>query len=229
MISIVTLTCGTRTLSLKKCIESILKNTENVDYELIIVDNNSCPDTRALLGNYSKLPNFIWIPLPENLGVCARNKGLSVAQGDIIVQIDDDVIVHQGWDKTALKYFSDPKVGAVGVQGSYFKGWLDWDHSAGVGDYVDFLTGFFWAFRNTDIRYDEKLGQFWHEESEFQLQMKYRGFRFKKCEMVCTHASARQGNVDWKLHDANLNYVIQKWKDKEKELGFERTRAKEML
>jgi glycosyltransferase involved in cell wall biosynthesis len=215
MITIITLTCKDRTKVLKLCIESVIR-TLTEDYEYIIVDSNSCKDTEDLLFMYSKYPKIDVIRLKTNEGVCARNYGIEKAKGDIIVQVDDDVVLHNNWLQTIMPYFSDPKVGAVGVQGSYWNGWpMKFDHSCvTMGACVDFLTGYFWAFKNIGLKYDTNLGQFWHEESEIQIQIKNSGYKLKVCPLVCSHNSQRHGYVDWSLHDRNLKYIERKWKGK---------------
>jgi hypothetical protein len=82
--------------------------------------------------------------------------------------------------------------------------------------YVDFLTGYFWAFKNIGLMYDWNFGKFWHEELDLSFQIKAAGYKLKVLDkQVCSHYSMRREEVDWELHNKNLEYVKNKWKDKQ--------------
>jgi N-acetylglucosaminyl-diphospho-decaprenol L-rhamnosyltransferase len=51
---------------LATCLDSIIKKTNNVDYEIIVIDNNS-PD-RSCLSLQKKYPQVTFIFLDKNLG-----------------------------------------------------------------------------------------------------------------------------------------------------------------
>ena len=217
MISIVVLTMN-RLESLKRCIKSIEENT-TMPYEIIVVDNASSDGTGVWILSkvrdsiLSDKCNFTGIYNQENEGVIARNKGFRIAKGDILLQVDDDVIVHPSWDTTVLEPFNDPKVGCVGVQGGIIHEWLSMNVWESNNGYVDFLTGYCYALRNIGVYYDERFGRLWHEELWLTLKFKELGYKLRVVPMVCTHASQRTGEVEWCLHDRNLKYVYDKWKD----------------
>jgi|DewCreStandDraft_4_1066084.scaffolds.fasta_scaffold46333_2 GT2 family glycosyltransferase len=79
----------------KECIESIKRNTINIDYEHIIIDNGSTDDTSGYLQNLS---DIILIKNPKNYG-CAisLNQGVSKSCGKYICNVDNDVIVSKNW------------------------------------------------------------------------------------------------------------------------------------
>ena len=80
---------------LKNCIESIVKET-NLDFELIVVDNNS-PDKSGerLLKKY---PEHLFIINDKNLGVSAGlNIGIKNSRGEYIVLLNNDLIVAPYW------------------------------------------------------------------------------------------------------------------------------------
>lgn len=210
MISIVILTYN-RLQSLKNCIASVLCHTKS-PCEIIVVNNNSNDGTKEYLENY---PSIRVLNLDQNYGVIARNKGFEIAEGDFIAQIDDDVVVHNGWDNWVLDSFNkDDSLGMVGVQGGIITNWMDYDVYKHNNGYVDFLTGFFMVFKNVGLFYDEVLGKFWEEDSELCFQFKEAGYKIKLIPMVCTHISQRTEPVDWDLHNGNRDYVKNKWKDK---------------
>jgi GT2 family glycosyltransferase len=61
------------------------------DLEVILVDNNADDvDRTAYLTGF---PHSQWVRNERNTGVSARNDGMDVARGEIIVLLDDDVLV----------------------------------------------------------------------------------------------------------------------------------------
>ncbi len=82
--------------------------------ELLVVDNASADDTKAVVGDY----------VPANMSVRyvyeavrgqanARNAGVAAARGDIIIFTDDDVVPSHDWIVHVLDCYTDPQVAAV--------------------------------------------------------------------------------------------------------------------
>ena len=89
---------------------------DEIDYEILVVDNNSSDNTSEVIDRYSKL-------LPERLrsvhehkcGLSyARNCALKHARGEIVGFIDDDVKVDSGWLEAVYKTFMESHASAVG-------------------------------------------------------------------------------------------------------------------
>lgn len=217
MISLVVLTRN-RLESLKRCLNAIFDGTTTKDYEVIVIDNGSTDDTCAYLSNLKSDKIGCIIINAKNEGVIARNTGFKIARGNITVQIDDDAYVDKGWDTRLLEPFSDPKVGLVGVQGGLVPSWLTHDVYSSNNGFVDFVTGFCFAMRNVGILYDNKFGGFWFEDSDLCFQFKSAGYKLKTVSGgICCHASKRT-EIDWDLHNSNLEYITNKWKDRLPEL-----------
>ena len=212
MFSIVVLTHN-RLPHLMACLKSIRDNTKQ-PYEIIVVDNASTDGTKEYLV-YQK--DIELVNLSENRGVVARNYGFALAKYPLIAQVDDDVTLLPNWDNYILEEFGDigDDIGAVGPQGGLIKSWMNLSVHEDVSNYVDFLTGFFWVFRNIGLRYDEEFGKFWHEELDLSLQYKAKGYRLKVIKKpVCSHNCQRTEEVDWTLHNKNKEYVYNKWEDR---------------
>ncbi len=162
--------------------------------------------------------------MEKNIGVVARNVAFKRATSEFIFQIDDDVIVFPGWYQRCIDFFdAEPKVGMIGQQGGLIKQWMD-IHShvhCNRGGYVDYLTGFFLAFRNIGLYYDEAFGFRWHEELMLSLDMKAHGYRLAVLGGLCVHNSAATGPIDWELHDRNLRRCYEKYRDRIDELNLE--------
>lgn len=76
---------------LKKCIDSLLKQTyENI--EIILINDCSNDSSLSICNEYSsKYPNVITLNNESNLGVSAtRNKGIDASTGDYICFVDSD-------------------------------------------------------------------------------------------------------------------------------------------
>ena len=83
----------------KKCIDSILQNSNYLYYELIIVNNNSTDETRKQLNIiYKNIPNIKIIHNDVNYGFSmGMNIGALNASYDYIILLNNDTIVGKNW------------------------------------------------------------------------------------------------------------------------------------
>jgi len=98
-----------RTADLKRCLDA-LQNIHTPGGEIIVVDNAPSDDSTAqLVAHYpvryvrEDRPGLNW----------ARSHGARVANGQIVIYTDDDVVVDAGWVAGILEPFNNPRVGAV--------------------------------------------------------------------------------------------------------------------
>lgn len=92
-------------------IEKTLKSKIRKNVEVIVVDNNS---KDARIKNLQKEFEHVRLLEENRVGLSyARNKGIVNAKGDIIISLDDDVIVREGWLENILKNFDDLEVACV--------------------------------------------------------------------------------------------------------------------
>ncbi len=86
---------------LKKALESIseLKLPTSVEWEVLIVDNNSTDQTRNVVQGYCcRFPGrFRYLFEPQQGKSFALNSGIREARGKILAFTDDDVTVHPAW------------------------------------------------------------------------------------------------------------------------------------
>ena len=246
--SVIVLTFGDRLEALQRCLMKITRGAQarpGVDYEIIVVNNGSEASLEWFMMRAAPLPReqgwFQMVYRPENEGVCARNYGIDIARGDIIIQVDDDVLVTPGFDNVLLEPYSRPEVGATGPHGFYQDStWgllIDDRRRPQPGQYADLLMGYCWSWRHKgDIniwdkpfRYDWAFSPFWHEESDLQCQIRAAGHRLMVTRPVATH----QTRHDWKetmadgpqtgLRIATDNFfkLKDKWGNQESDLPFE--------
>ncbi len=140
-ISIVILTYNRLSL-----LRELLRSLSRIKYqplEIIVVDNRS----EEPVGNIIKkeFPNIALLEMTENIGVAARNRGISHASGDIIITLDDDVIgINDDSIANLIEVFADSTIGAVcfKVISSQSNRVTNWCHHYSADDFADkmFLT-----------------------------------------------------------------------------------------
>ncbi|HEV7701289.1 MAG TPA: glycosyltransferase [Pyrinomonadaceae bacterium] len=113
--SIVVVTYNNLGLS-RLCLESILRNTDHLNYEVVVVDNNSTDGTPEHLTQLAAKHPYIQVILNGgNEGFAkATNQGISASSGERIVLLNNDTVVPPGWLNRLLKHLDDPEVGLVG-------------------------------------------------------------------------------------------------------------------
>lgn len=97
---------------LPTCLES-LRRQEYAPLEVLVVDNASTDDSRALLAK--DYPEVRLIALPQNRGFTgACNAGIEAARGEIVALLNNDTEVEPGWVTALVDAFErHPKAGLV--------------------------------------------------------------------------------------------------------------------
>lgn len=97
---------------IKKCLDSLIKQTEKPD-EIIVVDNNCTDKTISIARKYKG----VRIIKEKSPGIIpARNTGFDVTTSDIIARCDADTILPPDWIKKIKKcFFEDESIVAVSM------------------------------------------------------------------------------------------------------------------
>jgi glycosyltransferase involved in cell wall biosynthesis len=107
-----------RSTSLKRTLESIaaLSVPNDLEWELLIVDNDSKDDTRETVESFRESRPFrIYYMKEEKHGLShARNRGIRASRGKLIAFTDDDTTVDKNWAATIVKAFSEYDVQCIG-------------------------------------------------------------------------------------------------------------------
>ncbi len=105
-----------RSQELSNAIESLTKQTLSQDtFEVIVVENGSAINAKEITENFrNKIKNLYYFYEPVPGLLAGRHRGVSEAQGDILVFIDDDIIADNGWLEAVAQTFEDRDIQLVG-------------------------------------------------------------------------------------------------------------------
>ncbi|KKQ60146.1 MAG: Glycosyltransferase [Parcubacteria group bacterium GW2011_GWC1_38_22] len=109
---------------LKVCLDSILKYTQNIEYELIVADSATQEDTEMLMRE--EFSDLKFLPFKENVGFQAMvKKGIENSSGKYLLILNGDIIVTENSIQGMLKFLqSDSSIGMVGPKLLNFNGTL---------------------------------------------------------------------------------------------------------
>ena len=101
---------------LRDALTTLLRqNPEGLNYEVIVIDNNSTPETRAVVDEFAaRDPRVRYILETRQGNAYARNTGVEQARAPIIAFLDDDVTVHDNWLETIRRTFEQTKADFIG-------------------------------------------------------------------------------------------------------------------
>lgn len=101
--------------TIKRLLNSLLLQDFKGAYEIIVVDDGSTDSTALIVSEYQ---NTRLIKQVNAGPAAARNKGVSLAKGEIILFTDSDCEVFPDWiSQMVLPFRQDPQV--IGVKGAY--------------------------------------------------------------------------------------------------------------
>lgn len=111
---------------LEQCLYSVIKASENIDTEVIVVDNNSTDGSKEFYRNRFANVQFLWNE--ENVGFSkANNQALKRAVGKFILFLNPDTILPEDCLEKCIAYFElQNEPGAMGIRmidgsGNYLK------------------------------------------------------------------------------------------------------------
>ncbi|MFU8773503.1 MAG: glycosyltransferase family 2 protein, partial [Anaerolineales bacterium] len=224
-----------------QCLESIINQTNEPDYELIIVDNASEDSTPQYLEKFANLhPHTTVVLNSKNEGFArGNNQAAARAHGEFLVFINNDTVVTPGWLVGLLKYLNDPSVGMVGPvtnnSGNETRIKVDYSDLDGMEsfakEYTDAHVGQSFEIpmlpllcvalrRNTweDVGpLDEQFGMGMFEDDDYSLRLKKKGYKLLCAEDVFIHHWGSAGfsvvgfEQYWLQYLENLKRLELKW------------------
>ncbi len=115
-LSIIFITWNSKAL-LVKCLESLALHETRLDYEVLVVDNNSADDFADIRADFSERHRFV--KLLENIGFGrACNAAAAMAEAGILLFLGPDTEILHDDDLHRLleEYLHNPRLGALGCQ-----------------------------------------------------------------------------------------------------------------
>jgi len=99
---------------LKNCLDSIFKKIKDINFEIIVVDNNSSDGSKELLKE--DFPEAHLIESEKNLGFAgANNLGIKVSKGNYIFLLNPDTLILGGDFKKLILFLNQhPQIGILG-------------------------------------------------------------------------------------------------------------------
>jgi len=191
LISIITVVKNNKKY-LEKTIKSIIGQSYK-NYELIIIDGNSTDGSLEIIKKFDNL-NLVDLWTSENdLGIYyAFNKGLAVAQGEMIGFVNSDDILLKDALKILVKYYNKNKnfdfiFGSVKKHWGVLHGYKPWKIKFTWGFYSSHSTGFFIKKNAAKIvgpyNTKYKLSSDYDYFYRMIVKLKLRGISTKKSEL----------------------------------------------
>jgi GT2 family glycosyltransferase/glycosyltransferase involved in cell wall biosynthesis/ribosomal protein S10 len=101
----------------RACLDSLERSTRYLDCEIVVVDNASSDGTAEWLRAWAEDREDVVLVLnDENLGFSGGNNvGLAAARGEVLVLLNNDTYVTDGWLYGLIRHLrDDPELGLVG-------------------------------------------------------------------------------------------------------------------
>jgi GT2 family glycosyltransferase len=113
LLSIVVTSCQAPALA-KLCVKTIKATLSNLDYEIIVSDDNSDSVTRELFKD--QFPEIKFIAHKKNVGLSySVNSALRISRGDFIAIFNNDIIITPDSLENMVKFLEkNPHVGLIG-------------------------------------------------------------------------------------------------------------------
>ncbi len=105
-----------------ECIQRLYEVENNINFEVILVDNNSTDETESLMKKeLARRANFTYCRMEENLGFSGGvNAGINLSKGKYVVILNNDTKVTDGWlDRLVEVVERNPEIGIVSPVTNY--------------------------------------------------------------------------------------------------------------
>ncbi len=190
-VSVVVPTCR-RPALLRRCLQALFaQDFEPCAYEVIVVDDAPCEETRRLVegwcgGAAAREGRLRYVPVQGTHGpAAARNLGWRAARGEIIAFTDDDCIPDPRWLRAGLRAFVE---GVEAVSGRIIvpltSAPTDYEYNAAHLAHAEFVTANCF-YRRSALEalggFDERFTTAWREDTDLF-------FRLLKLNAKCLHA-----------------------------------------
>lgn len=184
---------------LLRCLEAVLhQKFPNEHYEIIVVSDGEDVSTSSALGAVpvGKFPLVQYYTLPVKAGpASARNFGLMLARGELVVFTDDDCIPEEGWLQAMWMTYQRQRMEEVAFSGHtevpITNEPTDYEKNIARLASAEFITANCACTRKALYRvggFDERFKMAWREDSDLQFKFIQHGIPIiKVSQAVVTH------------------------------------------
>lgn len=190
------------------CIDSIVRNTGDVDYRIIIIDNASGDETRKYLDNLKPNPRILLVRNNNNLGfVKAANQGMRLSEAPYVCLLNNDTYTTNDWLSEMIKVAENfPGIGLVNpssnnlgqrpAKGQSIEGYAETlKKASGLFEEIGSAIGFCMLIKREVIEkigvFDEIYGMGNFEDTDYSRRAVKEGFL---CVRACSaYVYHRQG------------------------------------
>ena len=184
---------------LLRCVEAVMHQTFATDqYEIIVVSDGDDPSTSRALAAMpvDRFPVVQFYALPQKAGpAAARNFGLMLSQGELIVFTDDDCIPQHDWLTAMWTAYERQQKEDVAFSGNTIVPLkhepTDYEKNISQLASAEFITANCACTKKALIRvggFDERFKMAWREDSDLQFKLIERGISIVKVsDAIVTH------------------------------------------
>lgn len=201
----------------KEAVESVLNFTDDVDFELILINDGA---DRQLHKYFKRLvkynDNIAMITNKKNVGwVKAVNQGIEISNGENVLFLNNDIEVPyqmSGW----LRRMVDCKADGVGTTSNFVMGYQHshFNKHFPIEHFTKFLIGFCMLVTREVIDdiglLDEKFGIGGNDDLDYSIRMVDAGYKLKIVRDIFIH---HKGTMSLPLVFDNLNDEEQRTRD----------------
>ncbi len=196
--------------NLLECIESI---PLNINYEIIIVDNNSRDDSIKIAKE--KFSHIKIVHSKVNRGYAGGcNLGEEYANGEFLLFLNDDTIIINDAIETLLKLIqSNDNISSVQPKILNFYNNKKFDYAGASGGYIDYLGypfargRIFNTIENDNNQYDNKKKIFWASGTAFITRKNIFNKMYQFDEDLFAHME--EIDYHWKCHLNNYDVYVE--------------------
>ncbi len=225
------------------CLYSILKNTKNISYEVIIADDNS-NDATTKLDNY--IDGVIHVKNKSNIGfLCNCNNAAAQANGKYLLFLNNDTFVADNWLEPLVNLLeNDETIGLSGSKLVYPDGILQeaggiiWNDATGANygkfqdpdfsEYnyvkdVDYISGASIITRkslwNKTGGFDQSFSPCYYEDTDYAFTIRSMGYR------VVYQPKSVVIHFEGKSHGTDINSGFKSYQAVNKEKFYKKWRS----
>ncbi len=205
----------------KSCLNSICEHT-SIQFGLILIDNNSGPETKDYLRSFASThENVLLLRNEENLGwVKAVNQGISASESSFVCVMNNDTVVRTGEWLSKMIDVADSAydIGLVNPHFQAKKGVF----SDGPFIEVDFCRGYCMLIKKNVAEkvglFDESYGLGYYDDDDYSVRAIQAGFRCVRANGVfvehvgdSTFSDMFRQTKRLELHEKNKKLFYSKW------------------